>query len=183
MWEKFTLESCFEMFREAGSSEKKTNHSLRAAGVSQLFEAGVDEKIIQSHSGHRSIDALRMYECITPAQQQAVSNILTSGEKKEYRDEVQVVSAQPSPVCPQALSLPRPIPDQNAVPLPANYFQSMAAVHSTANSPTFLGFQCCRCHINIYQGIRIQGPVNQTTKPHGKENMLSEQEFESFCDF
>ena len=31
---------------------------------------------------------------------------------------------------------------------------------------------------NIYQG-----PVNQTTKPHGKQNMLSEQEFESFCDF
>ena len=167
-----------EMFREAGSSEKKTNHSLRAAGVSQLFEAGVDEKIIQSRSGHRSTDALRMYERITPAQQQAVSNILMSGEKKEYRDEVQVVSAQPSPVCPQALSLPRPIPDPNAVSLPANYFQSMAAVHSTANSPTFSGFQCYGCHINIYQG-----PVNQTTKPHGKENMLSEQEFESFCDF
>ena len=126
-----------EMFREAGSGEKKTNHSLRAAGVSQLFEAGVDEKIIQSRSGHRSTDALRMYERITPAQQQAVLNILTSGEKKEYRDEVQVVSAQPSPVCPQALSLPRPIPDQNAVSLPANYFQSMAAVYSTANSPTF----------------------------------------------
>ena len=70
-------------------------------------------------------DALRMYERITPAQQQAVSNILTSGEKKEYRDEVQVVSAQPSPVCPQALSLPRPIPDPNAVSLPANYFQQI----------------------------------------------------------
>ena len=119
-----------------------------------------------------------MYECITPAQQQAVSNILTSGEKKEYRDEVQVVSAQPSPVCPQTLSLPRPIPDRNAVPLPANYFQSMAAVHFTANSPTFSGFQCYGCHINIYHG-----PVNQTTKPHDKENMLSEQEFESFHDF
>ena len=31
-----------EMFREAGSGEKKINHSLRVAGVSQLFEAGVD---------------------------------------------------------------------------------------------------------------------------------------------
>jgi len=50
-----------EMFREAGIKESKTNHSLRAAGVSQLFEAGVDEKIIQSRSGHRSTDALRMY--------------------------------------------------------------------------------------------------------------------------
>ena len=78
-----------------------------------------------------------MYKRITPVRQQAVSNILTSGEKKEYRDEVQVVSAQPSPVCPQALSLPKPIPDQNAVPLPANYFQFMAAVHSTANSQVF----------------------------------------------
>ena len=63
---------------------------------SQLFEAGVGKKNIRSRSGHRSTDALRMYERITPAQQQAVSNILTSGEKKEYRDEVQVVSAQPS---------------------------------------------------------------------------------------
>ena len=45
-----------EMFREAGSSEKKTNHSLRAAGVSQLFEDGVDEKIIQSCSGHRCVE-------------------------------------------------------------------------------------------------------------------------------
>jgi len=50
-----------EMFREAGIKELKTNHSLRAAGVSQLFEAGVDEKIIQSRLGHRSTDALRVY--------------------------------------------------------------------------------------------------------------------------
>ena len=33
-----------EMFCAAGIKEKKTNHSLRAAGVSQSFEAGVDEK-------------------------------------------------------------------------------------------------------------------------------------------
>ena len=90
---------------------------------------------------------------------------------------MKVVSAQPGPVCPQVLSLPRPIPDRNAVPLPANYFQSIAAVQSTANSPTFLGFQSYGCHINIYQG-----PVNQTTKPHGKENMLSNRSL-SFCDF
>ena len=48
---------------------------------SQLFEAGVGKKTIQSRSGHRSTDALRMYERITPAQQQAALNILTSGEK------------------------------------------------------------------------------------------------------
>ncbi len=42
-----------DMFAEAGVAQRKTNHSLRAAGVSQLFEAGVDEKVIQSRSGHR----------------------------------------------------------------------------------------------------------------------------------
>ena len=41
-----------EMFEEVGVSERKTNHSLRAAGVSQLFEAEENEKIIQRHSGH-----------------------------------------------------------------------------------------------------------------------------------
>ena len=75
-----------EVFHEAGVS---------AAGVSQLFEAGVDEKIIRCRLGHRSTDALTMYEHVTPPQQQAVSNILTSA-KKEYRDEMQVISAQAS---------------------------------------------------------------------------------------
>ena len=51
-----------EMFTEAGVEERKTNHSLRAAGVSQLFEAGVDEKVIQSRSGRRRLESLRTYE-------------------------------------------------------------------------------------------------------------------------
>ena len=44
-----------DMFKHAGVEEKKMNHRLRAAGVSQLFEAGVDEKVIQSRSGHRRL--------------------------------------------------------------------------------------------------------------------------------
>ena len=38
------------MCAKAGMEEKKTHNSLRTAGVSQLFEAGVDEKLIQSRS-------------------------------------------------------------------------------------------------------------------------------------
>lgn len=34
----------------------KTNHSLRATGVSDLFQAGVPEKLIQQRSGHLSLD-------------------------------------------------------------------------------------------------------------------------------
>ncbi len=49
-----------DMFAEAGVTQRKTNHSLRAAGVSQLFEAGVDEKVIPSRSGHRRLESFRM---------------------------------------------------------------------------------------------------------------------------
>ena len=34
---------------------KKTNHSLRASGITTLFQAGVSEKVIQDRSGHRVI--------------------------------------------------------------------------------------------------------------------------------
>ena len=61
-----------EMFKEAGIEERKTNHSLKAAGVSQLYEAGVDEKIIQARSGHRRLESMRSYERVTEVQEQAV---------------------------------------------------------------------------------------------------------------
>jgi len=48
----YLSEMVSEMFKEAGIEERKTNHSLRAAGVSRLYGAGVDEKVIQSRSGH-----------------------------------------------------------------------------------------------------------------------------------
>ena len=41
---------------------KKTNHSLRATGASELFKRGVPEKIVQERTEHRSLEALRTYE-------------------------------------------------------------------------------------------------------------------------
>ena len=55
------------------------------SGTSQLFEAGVPEKLIQQRTGHRSLEALRMYERVTEQQELAVSKIL-SGEKSSYED-------------------------------------------------------------------------------------------------
>uniref|UniRef100_A0A1X7VUV0 Tyr recombinase domain-containing protein n=1 Tax=Amphimedon queenslandica TaxID=400682 RepID=A0A1X7VUV0_AMPQE len=40
-----------------------TNHSLRATAVSRMYNSGVPEKIISDKSGHRSLEALRSYEC------------------------------------------------------------------------------------------------------------------------
>lgn len=60
--------------------EGKTNPRLRATGASDLFQAGVAEKIVQERTGHRSIKALRMYERTTTAQRMEVSSILAGCE-------------------------------------------------------------------------------------------------------
>ena len=59
-------------------SYRKTNHSLRATGASELLQAGVPEKIVQERTGHRSVEALRMYERTTTTQHMAVTRILSA---------------------------------------------------------------------------------------------------------
>ncbi len=68
------------MCKEAGLSEKKTNHSLRATGASALFNAGVSEKLIRDVTGHRS-NALQLYERPSQDQKQYVSSVLVQGQK------------------------------------------------------------------------------------------------------
>ena len=68
------------MCQEANIDGKKTNHSLRVAGTSSLFAAGVPEKLIQSRTGHLSLNALRKYERTTDEQHLAVTKILTGDE-------------------------------------------------------------------------------------------------------
>ena len=50
---------------EAGVQKSLTNHSLRAAGATAMFQAGIPEKLIAEHTGHRSQKSLRLYECQT----------------------------------------------------------------------------------------------------------------------
>ena len=66
------------MCHEAGISEKKTNHSLRATGATALFNAGVPEKLIKDVTGHRS-NALHLYERPSLQQRQEVSKVLVQG--------------------------------------------------------------------------------------------------------
>ena len=65
---------------DAGIEGHKTNHSLRATGATEMFKAGVPEKIIQQRTGHMSLKALRVYERTTIEQQKAVCNVLQSKE-------------------------------------------------------------------------------------------------------
>ena len=76
---KIWLERCLD----AGIKGQKTNHSLRVSGTTSLFAAGVPERVIQSRTGHSSLEALRKYERVTIDQEKAVSKIL-SGETTSY---------------------------------------------------------------------------------------------------
>ena len=53
------------MCEEAGISGEKTNHSLRAYAATEMFNAGVPEKVNQDRSSYRSLDGLRKYETIS----------------------------------------------------------------------------------------------------------------------
>ena len=74
------------MCHEAGITGRKTNHGLRATGASELFAAGVPEKIIKERTGHRFLDALHVYEHSTSTQHQAVSTILGSRNKITFQE-------------------------------------------------------------------------------------------------
>ena len=84
-----------DMFSEAGLDGNKTNHSLRVAGTSSLYEAGVPEKVIQSRTGHRCLESLRLYERVNTTQEMAVSRILT-GETEKCDESIPLKSDDPA---------------------------------------------------------------------------------------
>ena len=64
-----------EMCCDAGI-DGKTNHSMRATGATMLFQNEIPERVIQTVTGHKSLDALRSYERISTKQHKEVSNVM-----------------------------------------------------------------------------------------------------------
>ena len=64
------------MSKKANLTTEYTNHSLRAFGATEMFKHGIEEKIIQQRTGHRSTEALRKYEATTMEQELSVSKLL-----------------------------------------------------------------------------------------------------------
>ena len=83
---------------EAGI-EGKTNHSLRATGVTEMYLAGAPEIVIQKCTGYRSLDGLRSYERSTLDQHQAVSNITSSSVNLSYSKELDKIASEPDNDC------------------------------------------------------------------------------------
>ena len=48
------------------------NHSLHATGATTLFDAGIPEAV----KPDKSLEALRTYKCVIPAQEQVVASVL-----------------------------------------------------------------------------------------------------------
>ena len=78
-----------KMCPDAGISGNQTNHSLRATGATEMFQAQVPEKIIQERTGHRPLAALRTYEHNTEKQHRAVSSVLSSSSHHSYKQAIQ----------------------------------------------------------------------------------------------
>ena len=64
------------MCTEAGVSGNKTNHSLRAYASTEMYNAGIPEKVNRHRSGHWSIDRLRKYEKISEKQKESACHVL-----------------------------------------------------------------------------------------------------------
>ena len=74
--------------KQAGISGCKTSHLLRVTNATRLFQSGVDEQLIVSHTGHRSVDGVRSYKRISEDQKKSVSDVLnsaTSGDSQTSR--------------------------------------------------------------------------------------------------
>ena len=61
-----------------------------------MYESGVPEKLIQERTGHRSIEALRLYERSNASQHQAVSKILSDTRHVYHHTERHSMSRQSS---------------------------------------------------------------------------------------
>ena len=81
---RYTLAGIMKSMAQEGSLEDTvTNHSLKAYGVTKMFQCQVPKKLNMEHSGHQSLQGLRQYERTTDSQEMQVCQILVS-TKREY---------------------------------------------------------------------------------------------------
>ena len=73
--------------KKAGVSGYKTNHSLRVTSATRLFQNGIDEQLIMSNTGHRSVDGVRCYKRIGEEQKKHMSSVLNSTTNGEQSNE------------------------------------------------------------------------------------------------
>lgn len=81
-----------EIKQQIGTSGKFTPHSLRATTATRLYEHGVDEQLIQEHTGHTR-NAVRSYKRNFSSMKEVVSNLIRPSFKPEDTKWVPKLSA------------------------------------------------------------------------------------------
>ena len=144
------------IFKDAGISGK-TNHSLRVTGATRMYNSGIPEKTIQSRTGHKSVEALRVYERPSKEQQAKACRALACTETK-----------------------PVPATTTTALSDVTNHFQaSVASVNpSGPNMPFPWGFNVPNftfnnCNISMYNGSVTQR----------SEYALNQEQLNNFAEF
>ena len=97
--------------KAAGIEGFKTNHSLRVSAATRLFQSGVDEQLIMSRTGHRSIDGVRTYKRVSEEQKMALSSVLnatTNGTEQQQtvQPQAELLSKKPKLVDNLPISMP-----------------------------------------------------------------------------
>lgn len=64
------------MTDEAGIQGRKVNHSARKTGITTLIHAGVQNTLVQQHSGHKSLSSINNYSSASFQQQKDMSKVL-----------------------------------------------------------------------------------------------------------
>ena len=97
-----------EVYAEAGVGGQRSNHSLRATGATELYQAGVPENVIQERTGHLSLTGLCEYKHTSGEQQAVVSRILASKAPTVYHQQLSMTQShsfmpvqQMMPIAPQ----------------------------------------------------------------------------------
>ncbi|XP_070564622.1 uncharacterized protein [Ptychodera flava] len=81
------------MFKSAGIEGEYTNHCGKVTTATALYQAGVSEDLIMKRTGHRSIDAVRVYKRPSDEQLRHVSDLLQPpSSKKESKPDIDTIS-------------------------------------------------------------------------------------------
>ena len=67
-----------QLCTSAGIKGYKTNHSLRVTSATRMFQDGVNDQLIISRTGHRSIEGVRTYKRILEEQRMELSHVLNN---------------------------------------------------------------------------------------------------------
>ena len=69
------------MCQEAGIQGRNVNHSARKTAITTLVHAGIDNTLVQQHSGHKSLSSINNYSTASLKQQKKMSSVLSNFSK------------------------------------------------------------------------------------------------------